>query len=76
MINNRCPPSRWAISRDLRLAPLPHRLLAHMRRWVDRKIITTCFVEWNGKPVKSVKNAFARAVEVAGTTTPLSTCRL
>lgn len=47
-------------------APLPDRLLAHMRRWVDKKIITTCFVEWNGKPVKSVKNAFARAVEVAG----------
>jgi integrase len=37
-----------------------------MRRWVDKKIITTCFVEWNGKPVRSVKNAFARAVEVAG----------
>ena len=28
--------------------------------------MTTCFVEWNGKPVKSVKNAFARAVDVAG----------
>jgi integrase len=46
--------------------PLPDRLLTHMRRWVDKKIIATCFVEWNGKPVKSVKNAFARAVEVAG----------
>lgn len=23
-------------------------------------------MEWNGKPVRSVKNAFARAVEVAG----------
>lgn len=46
-------------------APLPDRLLAHMRRWVDKKIVTTCFVEWNGKPVASVKNAFARAVEVA-----------
>jgi integrase len=47
-------------------APLPDRLLAHMRRWVAKKIVTTCFVEWNGKPVKSVKNAFARAVKVAG----------
>jgi integrase len=46
-------------------APLPDRLLAHMRRWVDKEIITTCFVEWNGKPVKSVKNAFARAVDLA-----------
>jgi len=46
-------------------APLPDRLLAHMRRWVEKSIIETCFVEWNGEPVKSVKNAFARAVEVA-----------
>ena len=46
-------------------APLPDRLLTHMRRWVDKKIIATCFVEWNGRPVKSVKNAFARAVEAA-----------
>jgi integrase len=46
-------------------APLPDRLLTHMRRWVDKNIIATCFVEWNGEPVKSVKNAFARAVEVA-----------
>jgi Phage integrase family len=37
-----------------------------MRRWVDKKIITTCFVEWNSKPVRSVKNAFARAVDIAG----------
>jgi integrase len=47
-------------------APLPGRLLAHMRRWVEKKIIAACFVEWNDKPVKSVKNAFARAVDVAG----------
>jgi integrase len=46
-------------------AQVPERLLARMRRWVDKKIVTTSFVEWNGKPVKSVKNSFARAVEVA-----------
>lgn len=46
-------------------APLPPRLLAHMRRWERKKIIANCFVEWHGQPVKSVKNAFARAVEVA-----------
>jgi integrase len=46
-------------------APLPGRLLAHMRRWVDKELVRKCFVEWNGKPVKSVKNAFARAVQVA-----------
>lgn len=47
-------------------APIPDRLLAHMRRWVDKKLIATCFVEWNGRPVKSVKTAFATAVTVAG----------
>lgn len=36
-----------------------------MRRWYDRKIIANHFVEWQGAGVKSVKNGFARAVEVA-----------
>jgi integrase len=48
---------------------LPDRLLAHMRRWKDRKIIANHFVEWNGKGVISVKNGFARAVEIAGLST-------
>jgi integrase len=46
--------------------PLPDRLLAHMRRWVDRKLVANHFVEWHGKGVKEVKNGFARAVEMAG----------
>ncbi|MEH2591946.1 integrase [Bradyrhizobium sp. AZCC 1721] len=45
--------------------PLPDRLLVHMRRWYDKKIIANYFVEWQGAGVKSVKNGFARAVEVA-----------
>jgi integrase len=36
-----------------------------MRRWVRNGIIVNHFVEWNGQPVKSVKNGFARAVDVA-----------
>ena len=36
-----------------------------MRRWYDKKIIANHFVEWQGAGVKSVKNGFARAVEVA-----------
>ena len=47
-------------------APLPPRLLAHMRRWHRRGLITTHFVEWNGRPVASVKTAFNRAVKLAG----------
>ena len=43
-------------------APVPDRLLAHMRRWIRRGIITSHFVEWNGAPVISVKTAFNHAV--------------
>lgn len=47
-------------------APIPGRLLAHMRRWAridpeDR----THFVEWAGEPVGSVKTAFGRAATLA-----------
>lgn len=47
-------------------APIPPRLLAHMRRWVRRGIITSHFVEWHGSPVKSVKTGFNHAVALAG----------
>ena len=47
-------------------APIPPRLLAHMRRWVRRGIVTSHFVEWQGAPVKSVKTGFKHAVELAG----------
>jgi integrase len=43
-------------------APIPPRLLAHLRRWKDRKLIATSFVEFNGKPVTSVKKGFKTAV--------------
>jgi len=47
-------------------APTPPRLLSHLRRWRDRKLIATCFVEFNGKPVDSVKKGFKTAVRLAG----------
>lgn len=46
-------------------APIPPRLLAHMRRWKEKGIAVNFFVEWNGRPIKSVKTAFASAVEKA-----------
>ena len=46
--------------------PLPPRLLAHMRRWQERRLIRSHFVEFNGAPVVSVKTAFKRAVRLAG----------
>jgi integrase len=45
--------------------PLPPRLLAHLRRWHEKGIADQYFVEFRGKPVKSVKTAFALAVRLA-----------
>jgi len=45
---------------------VPPRLLAHMRRWARPKLIADCFVEFNGKPVASVKKGFRSAVGLAG----------
>jgi integrase len=45
---------------------LPNRLLAHLRRWHRLGIAKDAVVEWNGKPVRSVRKAFAAAVNAAG----------
>jgi integrase len=45
---------------------LPEHLLAHLRRWERLGLAKDCFVEWEGKPVKSVKTAFATAIRKAG----------
>jgi len=64
-------------------APIPPRLLAHLRRWTDRKLIATCFVEFNGKPVVSVKGSsrlrltpFSKRMKlpVVAPTMPMSVC--
>jgi len=47
-------------------SPVPPRLLAQMRRWVRRGVITSHFVEWHNAPVKWVKNGFKHAVQLAG----------
>src|SRR5260370_42549330 len=46
-------------------APVPPRLLAHMRRWARLKLIAECFVEFNGKPITSAKKGFKSAVKLA-----------
>ena len=46
-------------------APVPPRLLTHMRRWKERRLFANCFVEFNGKPVASVKTGFRTAVGLA-----------
>jgi integrase len=62
----RKPIGKRATKKRQTPAPIPPRLLAHMRRWKDRKLIATCFVEFNGKPVSSVKKGFRSAVRLAG----------
>jgi integrase len=44
---------------------LDGRLLAHLRRWQRLGIATYSVIEWNGKPVRSVRKGFAAAVEAA-----------
>lgn len=46
--------------------PIPSQLLAHMRRWERLGISRSHVVEYNGKPVSSVKTAFKSAVRKAG----------
>jgi len=62
----RLPVGRRATNKRQTPAPIPTRLLSHMRRWVRRGVITSHFVEWQGAPIKSVKTAFKRAVSLAG----------
>lgn len=47
---------------SVKIAP---RLLTHLRRWHRLGIARSHFVEWNGKPVKSVKTGFKTAVGLA-----------
>jgi hypothetical protein len=58
----RKPIGKRATKKRQTPVPIPPRLLAHPRRWKDRKLIATCFVEFNGKPVASVKKEFKTAV--------------
>jgi integrase len=46
-------------------ARLDERLLAHLRRWHRLGIAKHAVVEWNGKPVQSVRKGFATAIKSA-----------
>jgi integrase len=48
---------------------LPDRLLTHMRRWQRCGIAKNAVIEWNGKPVRSVRKGFAAAALAAGLAT-------
>jgi integrase len=61
----RLPEGTRASAKKQTPVPLPPRLLAHMRRWKERKLFARYFVEFNGEPVRSVKTAFKRAVALS-----------
>lgn len=44
---------------------LPERLLSHLRRWRRLGIAKHAVVEWNGKPVASVRKSFGTAIAAA-----------
>jgi integrase len=55
--------------------PIPLRLLAHLRRWHRIGPEAKHFVEFNGRPVTSVKTAFKSAVRLAGLGPGITSCR-
>lgn len=48
------------------VARIPRRLLAHLLRWKRLGIVVRSPVEWNGKPISSVKTGFGRVVKESG----------
>jgi len=69
----RKPIGKRATKKRQTPAPIPPQLLAHLPRWRNRKLIATCFVEFNGEPVASVKKGFKTAVELAKLTGKITT---
>ncbi|WP_407155084.1 tyrosine-type recombinase/integrase [Bradyrhizobium sp. STM 3557] len=61
----RKPIGKRATKKRQTTAPIPPRLLAHLRRWARKGIAQEYFVEFNGRPVTSVKKAFRTVVTLA-----------
>src|ERR1700722_19505008 len=65
-IFNRLAVGKRASTKRQTPVTLPRQLLTHLRRWSRLGISKSHFVEWNGKPVSSVKTGFGSAVRIAG----------
>lgn len=65
-IFKRKPDNKEATSKKQPTIPLAPRLLAHMRRWKRLGISNHSVIEWQGRPVSVVKEAWATAVKGAG----------
>jgi integrase len=68
-IFKRKPDNKEATSKKQPTVPLPPRLLAHMRRWKRLGISNHSVIEWRGRSVTVVKEAWATAVKEAGLAT-------
>ena len=44
---------------------IPPRLLAHIRRWKDKRLVSDSLIEWNGESIKRVSKGFASLVKAA-----------
>lgn len=62
----RKPPGAAQNNKRQPPVPIPPRLLAHLRRWHRLGISRDFVVEWNGKPVASIKRALRAARAAAG----------
>jgi integrase len=65
-IFKRKPDNKEETSKKQPTVPLPPRLLAHMRRWKRLGISRHSVIEWQGRPVSVVKEAWATTVKAAG----------
>jgi integrase len=65
-IFRRKPDSKRETSKRQPTVPIPPRLLAHLRRWKRLGISNHSVIEWNGKPVRIIKEGWATVVEAAG----------
>jgi integrase len=68
-IFKRKPDDKRETSKRQPTTPLPPRLLAHMRRWKQRRISRHSVIEHHGKQIDRVRFGFEAAVERAGLAT-------
>jgi integrase len=62
----RLPQGKRETSKRQPTIRIPDRLLAHMRRWRDKGISKSAVIEFDGRPIGSVKKAFAHLVDEVG----------
>ncbi|MGP0008282.1 MAG: site-specific integrase [Methylocella sp.] len=59
----RKPSDKRATNKRQPKTPLPRRLIAHLKRW--KQMGADYVVEFDGRPIKSIKTAFARLLDIA-----------